>query len=288
MSRLTIVCLCILCSWGYTADASANDESKGCQIDTILDHIQGLNYEQRRSAYADLLRRVSQIEDTEDDYVAQYFFERGGAIAVAMRDGAYLEALDDQRLDGGFANMVCMSYKEALRHDFARAAYAAKPGRRKYLLRCFESGDLDKRILGSMPMTEPRRVVPEFRSCDIDRVLLSSRPKASDVQRFLAQMSRLDPQRSWHLIAYLAFRLRDNASGRSGQLIWREVAKLLSDSRPPPSICQLMMRAEIEEPVCRLLRRQRRVPQSCLDLAGDVEAETAMRLKSCAAGKPKR
>jgi hypothetical protein len=287
-AQAIIACLSVFWAWDSTVYASATDATKGCQVDAVLDRIRSLNYEQRHSAYGELLKSLSQIEEVEDDYVAEYFFEKAGAIAVTTTDGAYLEALDEQRLDGGFANMVCMSYKEALRHRFAREAYAAKPGRKRHLVRCFESAEVDKLVLQGASAAEPTRIVPELRSCDIDKVLLNSRAQVADIHRLLERTKRLDPQNAWHLIGYLAFRLRENASLRSGQLMLREIAKMLSDPRPAPSLCQLMARGELEEPICRMLQRQRRLPAGCFGSAAEIEAETVERLKDCAAGRSDR
>lgn len=245
-----------------------------------MNQIQRMSYEERRSSYAVLLARLSQIENAEDDYIAEYFFERADAIAIAMRDQAYLDALDSHHLDGGFANMVCGSYRRSLRHAFARDAYARNPARKRFLLRCFDSAELEKRLLEKPSVKGSFPRAGGVQACDVDKTLSDPAVREVDVHRLLERMSKANAQSSWHLTAYFAFRLREKESERVGRLVLQEVARELSSSRPPQFICRLIARAEIESPICGLLQRQQRVPRNCV--APEVEEAIIERLQRCA------
>ncbi len=79
--------------------------------------------EVRRRIMFNLLEKLQRTTSTEDDAILRYGLQSVRALYLRKPDVAVLEALDELRLEGGFANEVCELYQALVVEETAKEWY---------------------------------------------------------------------------------------------------------------------------------------------------------------------
>lgn len=117
-------------------------------VDVFFENYEKLSAQEKRVEYLkSFLDKLSNPADVSDDQCLQYFIDKLNEEYIASEDEAILIAVDQTRIDGGFANFICSFYKSIEGTEGFRNRYIANGQNRDKIERCagisFDSMELN-------------------------------------------------------------------------------------------------------------------------------------------------
>jgi hypothetical protein len=246
-----------------------------CDVDHALSRVTSLNPDERVRDLAAIVAKLARPSDAADDAVAEYFFARVTETAGIIGEESLLAALDVSRFRGGFANMVCVTYRHFARTPIFTRRYRM-PSHHSAIERCFQEKELDQLLAHSSDEVDNSRHAeagrtesPGATGCEIDDLkarwgTLDEHARATYVRTLLHRA--IDGEKRGELAAarLLARAFGELLSRYRDTLLVRMVDEV-AGSNPTASICIFWDSVGRDEVFVKYYgQRRRRVFERCL------------------------